>query len=81
MAASLPTTHVAWKESRVVNIQRKTRGGASMREWNDSGMTNNERERERERENLVLITTSEKQGRRHEGLARILGPDRRIHNL
>ena len=52
-----------------------------MREWNDSGMTNNERERERERENLVLITTSEKQGRRHEGLARILGPDRRIHNL
>lgn len=52
-----------------------------MREWNDSGMTNNERERERERENLVLITTSEKQGRRHEGLARILGPDRRTHNL
>lgn len=42
-----------------------------MREWNDSGMTNNERKRER-----VLITTSKKHGRRHEGLARILGSDR-----
>lgn len=81
-ACQLPRSHVASKESRVVNIQKKTRGGASMREWNDSGMTNNEREREKggEGEILVLIITSKKHGQRHESLAQILGPDRHIVN-